>query len=167
MSAASESSVATEFRPFLGLHIEEHGCYHKKAKLFRPCFRWFRTKSQPSVARKEHRLADCTTVAEQSAVDSASQHRSAPQAHPALAATPGTVPAISISILSAARVQAFYVFGHETSVRFQANFYNAFNKTNLAPILFGPQNATVENSLLGLSPAADGGVIDFFLRVDV
>jgi hypothetical protein len=69
--------------------------------------------------------------------------------------------------LSAARVQAFSVFGHETSVRFQANFYNAFNKTNLAPILFGTQNATVENSLFGLSPAADAGrVIDFFLRVD-
>jgi hypothetical protein len=69
--------------------------------------------------------------------------------------------------LSAARVQAFSVLGHETSVRFQANFYNAFNKTNLAPILFGTQNATVENSLFGLSPAADAGrVIDFFLRVD-
>ena len=69
--------------------------------------------------------------------------------------------------LSAARVQAFNVFGHETSVRFQANFYNAFNKTNLAPILFGTQNATVENSLFGLSPAADAGrVIDFFVRVD-
>jgi hypothetical protein len=69
--------------------------------------------------------------------------------------------------LSAARVQAFNVLGHETSVRFQANFYNAFNKTNLAPILFGTQNATVENSLFGLAPAADAGrVIDFFLRVD-
>jgi hypothetical protein len=69
--------------------------------------------------------------------------------------------------LSAARVQAFNVLGHETSVRFQANFYNAFNKTNLAPIQFGTQNATVENTLFGLSPAADAGrVIDFFLRVD-
>ena len=69
--------------------------------------------------------------------------------------------------LSAARVQAFNVLGHETSVRFQANFYNAFNKTNLAPIQFGTQNATIENSLFGLSPAADAGrVIDFFLRVD-
>ena len=59
------------------------------------------------------------------------------------------------------------VLGHETSVRFQANFYNAFNKTNLAPIQFGTQNATIENSLFGLSPAADAGrVIDFFLRVD-
>jgi hypothetical protein len=40
-------------------------------------------------------------------------------------------------------------------------------QTNLAPILFGTQNATVENSLFGLSPAADAGrVIDFFVRVD-
>jgi hypothetical protein len=69
--------------------------------------------------------------------------------------------------LSAAKEQPFSVFGHEASARFQANFYNVFNKTNLAPILFGTQNATVENSLFGLSPAADAGrVIDFFLRVD-
>jgi Carboxypeptidase regulatory-like domain len=69
--------------------------------------------------------------------------------------------------LSAAKVQSFNVFSHETSVRFQANFYNAFNKTNLAPILFGTQNATIENSLFGRSPAADAGrVIDFFVRVD-
>jgi hypothetical protein len=48
-----------------------------------------------------------------------------------------------------------------------ANFYNAFNKTNLVPILFGTQNATAENSLFGLSPAADAGrVLDFFIRVD-
>jgi hypothetical protein len=39
--------------------------------------------------------------------------------------------------------------------------------TNLQAILFGTQNATVENTLFGLSPAADAGrVIDFFLRVD-
>jgi hypothetical protein len=42
--------------------------------------------------------------------------------------------------LSAARVQAFNVFGHETSVRFQANFYNAFNKTNLAPLRHTERN---------------------------
>ena len=69
--------------------------------------------------------------------------------------------------LSAAKEQPFSIAGHETSVRFQANFYNAFNKTNLQPILFGTQNATVENSLFGLSPAADAGrVIDFFVRLD-
>jgi hypothetical protein len=69
--------------------------------------------------------------------------------------------------LSAAKMQAVNVFGHETQLRFQANFYNAFNKTNLAPILFGTNNATVENSLFGLAPAADAGrVIDFFVRVD-
>jgi hypothetical protein len=69
--------------------------------------------------------------------------------------------------LSAAKVQPFRVGAHEASVRFQANFYNVFNKTNLAPILFGTNNATVENSLFGLSPSADAGrVIDFFVRVD-
>lgn len=69
--------------------------------------------------------------------------------------------------LSAAKVQNFRIAGHDTSVRFQANFYNAFNKTNLAPILFGTVNAMVENSQFGLSPSADAGrVIDFFVRVD-
>jgi hypothetical protein len=69
--------------------------------------------------------------------------------------------------LSAAREQSFGVMGHETSIRFQANFYNAFNKTNLQPISFGTQNSTVENSLFGLSPGTDAGrVIDFFLRLD-
>ncbi len=69
--------------------------------------------------------------------------------------------------LSAGKDQPFSVFGHEASARFQANFYNAFNKTNLAPILFGTNNATIENSLFGISPSADAGrVIDFFVRVD-
>jgi len=69
--------------------------------------------------------------------------------------------------LSAAKTQPFNVLGHQAAFRFQANFYNAFNKTNLAPILFGTQNATVENSLFGLSPSADAGrVIDFFARID-
>ena len=69
--------------------------------------------------------------------------------------------------LSAAKSQSFSVFGHEAAARFQANFYNVFNKTNLAPILAGTQNATIENSLFGLSPAADAGrVIDFFVRLD-
>ena len=69
--------------------------------------------------------------------------------------------------LSAAKSQSFSVLGHEASARFQANFYNAFNKTNLAPILAGTDNAKVENSLFGLSPAADAGrVIDFFVRLD-
>ena len=69
--------------------------------------------------------------------------------------------------LSAARVQSFNVFGHETSVRFQANFYNAFNKTNLAPSNSVTNNAAVENSLFGLSPAANPGRVIDFLRVDL
>ena len=68
--------------------------------------------------------------------------------------------------LTAAKEQTIAVHGHEAQLRFQANFYNAFNKLNLAPILAGTQNATVENSLFGLSPAADAGrVIEFFGRL--
>jgi hypothetical protein len=69
--------------------------------------------------------------------------------------------------LSAAKQQPFSIGGREISARFQANFYNVFNKTNLQPILFGTANATIENTLFGLSPGADAGrVIDFFVRID-
>jgi len=67
--------------------------------------------------------------------------------------------------LTAAKEQPITIFGHESQLRFQANFYNAFNKLNLAPISFGTNEATVENSLFGLSPSADEGrVIEFFGR---
>ncbi len=67
--------------------------------------------------------------------------------------------------LTAAKEQPITILGHEAQLRFQANFYNAFNKLNLAPISFGTQEATVENSLFGLSPGADEGrVIEFFGR---
>jgi hypothetical protein len=68
--------------------------------------------------------------------------------------------------LTAAKEQTISIRGHESQFRFQANVYNVFNKTNLAPILFGTSEATVENSLFGLSPAADSGrVIEFFGRI--
>ncbi len=68
--------------------------------------------------------------------------------------------------VTAAKEQTITVHGHESQLRFQANFYNVFNKLNLAPILFGTPNATVENTLFGLSPAADSGrVIEFFARL--
>ena len=68
--------------------------------------------------------------------------------------------------LTAAKEQTITIRGHESQVRFQANFYNAFNKLNLAPILAGTNNAHVENTLFGLSPAADSGrVIEFFGRL--
>ncbi len=69
--------------------------------------------------------------------------------------------------LTAGKSQPFSVAGHEANFRFQANFYNAFNKLNLAPILFGTQNATIENSLFGKAPAGDAGrVVEFFARID-
>lgn len=68
--------------------------------------------------------------------------------------------------MTAAKEQAISLHGHESQLRFQANFYNVFNKLNLAPILFGTPNATVDNSLFGLSPGADSGrVIEFFARL--
>ncbi len=68
--------------------------------------------------------------------------------------------------VTAAKEQSISLLGHESQLRFQANFYNVFNKLNLAPIQFGTPNATVENSLFGLSPGADSGrVIEFFARL--
>jgi hypothetical protein len=67
--------------------------------------------------------------------------------------------------LTAAKEQNIKIMGHQSQLRFQANFYNAFNKENLAPILFGTNEAIVENTLFGLAPAADSGrVIEFFGR---
>jgi hypothetical protein len=62
---------------------------------------------------------------------------------------------------------SFSIRDHDAAVIFQANFYNAFNKTNLQPILFGTANATIENTLFGISPGSDAGrVIDFFVRIN-
>jgi hypothetical protein len=59
--------------------------------------------------------------------------------------------------LSVARVQSFNVLGHETSVRFQANFYNVF-KTNLAPSssaqITQPWRTLSSDSLLQPTPDA-------------
>ena len=66
---------------------------------------------------------------------------------------------------------------HTGLFRFQANFYNIFNKTNLTPLSFGSPETTISdtttagthviNPLFGLSPNADNGrVIEFFGRVE-
>ena len=68
--------------------------------------------------------------------------------------------------LTAAKAQTISIHGHESQIKFQANFYNAFNKLNLAPIQAGTNNALIENTLFGLAPAADSGrVIEFFGRL--
>ncbi|HEV2276283.1 MAG TPA: carboxypeptidase regulatory-like domain-containing protein [Acidobacteriaceae bacterium] len=68
--------------------------------------------------------------------------------------------------MSFAKEQSFEIMDHPVQVRFQANFYNIFNKTNLQPITFGAPEATIENSLFGLSPGADAGrVLEFFARL--
>jgi Carboxypeptidase regulatory-like domain len=68
--------------------------------------------------------------------------------------------------MSFAKEQSFSVKDQPVQLRFQANFYNIFNKTNLQPITFGSPEATIENSLFGLSPGADAGrVLEFFARL--
>jgi hypothetical protein len=67
--------------------------------------------------------------------------------------------------MSFAKEQSFSILGHESQFRFQANAYNLFNKTDLAPIAFGSPEGTIENTLFGLSPTADAGrVIEFLAR---
>ncbi len=70
--------------------------------------------------------------------------------------------------LTAAKEQPFSIAGHEGSFRIQANFYNAFNKENLNPLINGASSneSIIENSLFGLAPGSDAGrVIELFARV--
>jgi hypothetical protein len=68
--------------------------------------------------------------------------------------------------MTAAREQTISIHGHETQLRFQANFYNAFNKLNLAPISSQSSESQVENTEFGQSPGSDSGrVIEFFGRL--
>jgi hypothetical protein len=78
--------------------------------------------------------------------------------------------------MSASKDVSFNLHDHPALIRFQANFYNIFNLTNLQPITFGSTEALIStnttagthiiNPLFGLSPGADNGrVIEFFGRV--
>jgi hypothetical protein len=79
--------------------------------------------------------------------------------------------------MSFAKQVTFNVWREHTALfRFQANFYNIFNRTNLTPLSFGSPETTISdttttgthviNPLFGLSPVADNGrVIEFFGRL--
>ena len=78
--------------------------------------------------------------------------------------------------MSVAKQVTFNIARSPALFRFQANFYNIFNLTNLQPIGFGSTEALVStnpaagthvnNPLFGLSPGADSGrVIEFFGRI--
>jgi hypothetical protein len=78
--------------------------------------------------------------------------------------------------MSFAKQVTFNLHDHPTLIRFQANFFNILNLTNLTPISFGSTEALVStvtaagthvnNPLFGLAPSADSGrVIEFFGRV--
>ena len=70
--------------------------------------------------------------------------------------------------LSAAKQFMFSALGHEDMrLRFQANFYNAFNKLNLTPFSNGNgnQGALIESATFGKAQSADAGrVIEFVAR---
>jgi hypothetical protein len=79
--------------------------------------------------------------------------------------------------MSFAKQITFAPHDHPMLLRFQANLYNIFNLTDLAPLSFGSSETTISNvttagthvinPLFGLAPAADNGrVVEFFGRVE-
>ncbi len=67
--------------------------------------------------------------------------------------------------VSVAKQQQFGVADHPVTVRFQANAYNVFNTTNLAPFSFGSNNTTIENPDFGIAPGSDTGrIVEFTAR---
>jgi len=79
--------------------------------------------------------------------------------------------------MSFAKQATFGIRDHKALLRFQANLYNIFNLTDLAPLAFGSPETTISNvttagthvinPLFGLAPAADNGrVVEFFARVE-
>ncbi len=69
--------------------------------------------------------------------------------------------------ISVAKQQVLPVGGRPVTVRFQANAYNVFNTTDLAPFNFGTNNTTVENPDFGIAPGSDSGrVVEFTARFE-
>lgn len=69
--------------------------------------------------------------------------------------------------MSGAKEFSFDAFDHHTLLRFQANFYNAFNKLQLLPITNGNANngANIQNKFFGIAQgAAAGRQIEFIAR---
>jgi hypothetical protein len=70
--------------------------------------------------------------------------------------------------MSVAKEVTFNPFDHHTLLRFQANFYNAFNKLQLLPITNGNANngANIQNQFFGFAQgAAAGRQIEFVARL--
>jgi hypothetical protein len=70
--------------------------------------------------------------------------------------------------ISMSREARFESLGHHATVKFQANFFNAFNKLQLQPITNGNANpgANIQNSTFGYAQGADAGrQIEFITRI--
>ena len=68
--------------------------------------------------------------------------------------------------LSAAKQFTFNAMGHQPLLRFQANAYNAFNHTNLAPFNYASSSTLIESNQFGIAQAADAGrVLEFLVRL--
>ncbi|GGG90712.1 TonB-dependent receptor [Silvibacterium dinghuense] len=68
--------------------------------------------------------------------------------------------------MSFAKEQKIRWLGSNGMLRFQANFYNLFNITNLTPFVFSTNATTVESTEFGQAQSADSGrVIEFLGRI--
>ena len=68
--------------------------------------------------------------------------------------------------MSFAKEQHIKWLGEAGMVRFQANFYNLFNNTNLTPFVFSTNAAIIENPEFGQAQSADSGrVLEFLARL--
>jgi hypothetical protein len=73
---------------------------------------------------------------------------------------------IDLSIVKQFGLPKMPVFGESSKFEFRANFYNAFNKLNLAPFQFGSASTDVNNPQFGTAQTGlSGRVIEFQARL--
>jgi hypothetical protein len=67
--------------------------------------------------------------------------------------------------MSVAKEQHLKWLGDAGMIRFQANFYNILNTTNLTPFVFSTNATNIQNTQFGQAQSADAGrVIEFLVR---
>ncbi|HEY0795726.1 MAG TPA: hypothetical protein VGD64_08080, partial [Acidisarcina sp.] len=69
--------------------------------------------------------------------------------------------------VSVAKQFAFHTMDHDTLLRLQANFFNAFNHLNLQPLQNYQSTTSIGNGQFGLSPGGDSGrVVELSARFE-
>ncbi|HEY0760444.1 MAG TPA: TonB-dependent receptor [Acidisarcina sp.] len=85
--------------------------------------------------------------------------------HPGIGRNSFRGPCYEDTDISVAKQFTYHAMDHDTLLRIQANFFNAFNKLNLQPLQNYQATTTIGNGQFGLSPGADAGrVIELSAR---